>query len=72
MPQKTKTLVFLSHSADDAEAAKKLGALLRDAGIDVWLDMERLKPGDLWMPKIESAIDEADALIVWPRTRGGF
>ncbi len=57
--------VFLSHAGEDNEAAKQLARELRTLGADVWLDAEKLRPGDLWMEEIESAIGNAAALIVY-------
>src|ERR1017187_10744066 len=41
-------LIFLSHSGEDTPCARELAQLLRPAGVDVWLDVERLQPGDRW------------------------
>lgn len=40
------SLVFLSHAGEDTAAAQQLAHGLREAGLEVWLDVERLKPGD--------------------------
>jgi hypothetical protein len=68
MPSTTSTesaseprLMFLSHAGADGEAARALSASLRGAGIEVWLDVERLRPGDMWLREITSAL--ASALI---------
>ena len=59
------TDIFLSHSGEDTSAAKELAGHLRQAGLEVWLDAERLKPGDRWMEEIEHAMGQAAALLVY-------
>jgi hypothetical protein len=52
-------LIFLSHSGADTQAAKKLAGLLRQGGVDVWLDGERLAAGDvLKRGKAREALEE--------------
>ena len=58
-------LIFLSHSGADTEAAKSLASLLRQGGVDVWLDVERLAPGDIWMHQLEAALVTAKHFIVY-------
>jgi hypothetical protein len=58
-------LIFLSHSGADTQAAKNLAGLLRQGGVDVWLDVERLAPGDVWMDELEAALVSAKHLIVY-------
>ncbi len=49
--------VFLSYASQDAEAALRLGAALRAAGVEVWLDQEGgLVGGDAWDRKIRDQI----------------
>jgi hypothetical protein len=58
-------LIFLSHAGADSGAAAALSALLRGAGVEVWLDVERLRPGDLWQHEISSALKRSQALILY-------
>jgi hypothetical protein len=58
-------LLFLSHSGEESAAAQVLADTLRRAGLDVWLDVEKLKPGDQWMEQIEAALARADAFGVY-------
>jgi hypothetical protein len=37
--------VFLSHSSADAAAVARLAGVLRDRGLEPWLDVEQLVPG---------------------------
>ena len=58
-------MIFLSHAGEDTPAAKELAGALRQAGLEVWLDVERLRPGDRWMEGIEQGLQEASALVVY-------
>jgi hypothetical protein len=58
-------LIFLSHSGADTQAAKELAGLLRQGGVEVWLDVERLAAGDVWMDELEAALVSAKRLIVY-------
>jgi formylglycine-generating enzyme required for sulfatase activity len=42
--------VFLSHSSADSAGAKAVAHLLRNAGVEVWLDLDQLTPmrGGSW------------------------
>ena len=64
-PIESTGLIFLSHSGADTQAAKHLAAVLRQRGLDVWLDVERLAPGDIWMDRLEEALVESRHLIVY-------
>jgi hypothetical protein len=50
-------VVFISHAAENSEAARKLKAALQDSQISVWLDEDALGPGQ----RIEWAINHAIA-----------
>ena len=57
--------VFLCHSSDDKPAVRELYQKLSAEGwIDVWLDEEKLLPGQNWEYEIEKALDNSDAVIV--------
>ena len=55
--------VFLSYASQDAEAAKRICEVLRDAGIAVWFDQSELKGGDAWDQSIRRQIKDC-ALFV--------
>jgi TolB-like protein/tetratricopeptide (TPR) repeat protein len=55
--------VFLSYASQDAEAAARISAALRAAGIEVFLDQSELRGGDAWDQKIRREI-QACALFV--------
>lgn len=59
-------LVFLSHAGEDADSAKSLGRALRDqGGLQVWLDVEELKPGALWQDELANALERSSAFLVY-------
>ncbi|MDM8555643.1 TIR domain-containing protein [Desulfococcaceae bacterium HSG7] len=51
--------VFLSYAREDSEIALKLYSDLKKEGIDVWLDKEKLIPGQNWKFAISQAIKES-------------
>jgi len=55
--------VFLSYASQDAQAALKICAALRAAGIEVWLDQSELRGGDAWDESIRDQI-RACALFI--------
>jgi serine/threonine-protein kinase len=50
--------VFLSYASQDAEAARKICASLRAAGVGVWFDQSELRGGDAWDRSIRKQIKE--------------
>jgi len=59
------TDIFLSYSRDDAEMREVLCENLRKLGINIWVDVERLKPGTLqWSRAIKEAVRKVDVLLV--------
>jgi Novel STAND NTPase 1/TIR domain/Protein of unknown function (DUF1566) len=64
-PKLAAPLIFLSHAGQDTTAAKELADQLGQAGLSVWLDVERLKLGDRWMEEIEEGLRHATALVVY-------
>jgi hypothetical protein len=50
--------VFLSCASQDAEAAARICAALRIAGIEVWFDQSELRGGDAWDQSIRNQINE--------------
>ena len=40
--------IFISHATADDAAVDRIHAALTAAGIDMWVDHKRLKPGDDW------------------------
>ena len=57
--------IFLCHSSSDKPTVRELYQKLSTEGwIDVWLDEEKLLPGQDWNYEIELALDKSDAVIV--------
>jgi hypothetical protein len=56
--------VFLSYSSGDRPAARELFAYLSSVGVDPWLDIEKLLPGQEWESEIKAAVRNSDAVIV--------
>jgi hypothetical protein len=50
--------VFLSYAHADREAVRTLYARLKREGVDVWLDKEKLLPGQDWELEIRKAVCE--------------
>ena len=55
--------VFLSYASQDAEAAQRICAALRSAGVEVWFDQSELRGGDAWDRQIRKQIHDC-ALFV--------
>ncbi len=55
--------VFLSYAAQDVEAARRICAALRSAGIEVWFDQHELRGGDAWDQKIRRQIRDCALFI---------
>jgi TolB-like protein len=56
-PASTPTgAVFLSYASQDAEAAQRICAALRSAGVEVWFDKSELRGGDAWDQSIRKQI----------------
>lgn len=57
--------VFLSYASQDKTTVLEIySALKRESWIDPWLDKERILPGQDWQMVIETAVDEADVVII--------
>jgi hypothetical protein len=55
--------VFVSYSRADIIRVLALVSALRQAGLQTWMDVENLRPGDRWKDAIETALANAHALI---------
>jgi tetratricopeptide (TPR) repeat protein len=63
MSAESSRAVFISYASQDADAARRISAALRTAGIEVWFDQSELRGGDAWDQKIRRQIREC-ALFV--------
>ena len=55
---------FICHCHIDRDAVYDLYSRLKKDGIDVWLDVENLQPGEHWQNEIRKAILKSDIVIV--------
>jgi len=55
--------VFLSYASQDAEAAGRICAALRSAGVEVWFDQSELRGGDAWDRQIRERIHDCRLFI---------
>jgi len=66
-----QTSVFVSYSRADQQAAKRIIALLKEAGFTVWWDGE-LEAGSQYLDTTEEALESAEAVVVlWTQTSTG-
>jgi len=62
--KKQSTKVFLCHSHADQGVVHALYARLKKDGMEVWLDREKLLPGQDWEHEIRKAIIKSHVVIV--------
>jgi tetratricopeptide (TPR) repeat protein len=55
--------VFLSYASQDVEAARRVCASLRAAGVEVWFDQNELVGGDAWDGKIRKQIADCSLFV---------
>ena len=56
--------VFLSYSRNDPAAAATLRGQLERCGLSVFKDDERIRAGDLWLDRLQEAVDGCGAFVV--------
>jgi hypothetical protein len=56
--------VFVSYSRHDEGLVKPLAGLLGAVAATVFLDVESIKPGDVWQTAVENAVRESSVFIV--------
>jgi hypothetical protein len=59
-----KINIFLIHAHCDKEVVHKLYQRLIREGLNVWLDAERLQPGQDWQNEIRNALLKCDVILV--------
>lgn len=64
VPSTSGSYVFVSYVREDAVRVDRLAAVLRAAGVRVWLDTADLRPGQDWKMAIRAVIRDAQAVIV--------
>jgi hypothetical protein len=62
MTEPTKA-IFLSYASQNADAARRIGEALRQAGLEVWFDQSELRGGDAWDEMIRRQIAECALFI---------
>ena len=63
--EKRSLKVFLSYASQDQPAVREIyDALKSEDWINPWLDQEKILPGQNWRIVIETAVDEADVVII--------
>jgi WD40 repeat protein len=70
VPMAGSSHVFISHEGIEADPARDLAQKLRAAGIAVWIDVDDLKPGKLWMAELEEAIVRASSFVIYVGSNG--
>ena len=55
--------IFLSYARQNIDAAKRLGAEIEAAGMDVWLDLGELQAGDAWDAKIRLNVEACSLFL---------
>ena len=55
--------VFLAYAKEDRVQVRKLYSALQKAGVEPWMDEEKLLPGQNWPKAIERAIDLSDFFV---------
>jgi TIR domain-containing protein len=56
--------VFISHSNETRDLAKKVREALKRAGLDVWNYEQEILPGDNWAAKMGQALESSEAMVV--------
>jgi hypothetical protein len=56
--------VFVSYSRNDQDAANLLRVQLERAGLSVFKDDERIRAGELWLDRLQEAVDGCCAFVV--------
>jgi hypothetical protein len=64
MTSKLRPRVFISYSTRNKRKIKRIAEALKEAGIDVWIDLWEISVGDSITSSIAEALNEADYLVV--------
>ncbi len=57
--------VFLSYRSVDRDRVREVAAQLRNHGVDAWLDMWEIQPGDNFVAKINEGLDQCDCGVIF-------
>lgn len=61
--------LFLSYARPDSSSAQRLADQLSNQGLSVWLDRDKLLPGQRWRDEIQNAIRNTDYVLVLLSTK---
>ncbi len=66
--------IFLSYAREDASRVNEVRLLLKLAGVDTWMDSERLLAGPPWELQLKEALRSSDFVVGFlsRNTRGGY
>jgi hypothetical protein len=56
--------IFVSYSRKDSDFAEQVHDYLKDSGHDIFIDINDIKPGDLWNSTIEENILNCDIFVI--------
>ncbi len=56
--------VFISYSEADEAVVRELVEYLGKRGVDYWVDMERVSPGDDWMTAVQNGLQASDIMLL--------
>ena len=56
--------IFLSYSRNDPEAAANLRSQLEQGGLSVFKDDQSIREGDLWLTRLQEAVDGCSGFVV--------
>ena len=56
--------IFISYASEDIIAARRLYDALKRSGMEPWLDIHDLLPGQQWKPAIRNAIRDSAYFVV--------
>lgn len=59
-----KPYLFISHSSKDNEFTRQLAHDLREAGFQVWLDVDSIPDGSIWPREIQKAVEKCEWIVV--------
>lgn len=56
--------IFISHSSKNNDMASQIAEGLRDAGFNVWLDLDSIPDGSRWLAEIQQGVENCGALLI--------
>jgi len=66
--------VFLSHNSKDKPVIREIARLLREQGLNPWLDEEQLVGGERWQVDLERVVGDSAtcAMFIGPHNLGNW